>query len=239
MCVRTLPASAATEAAFPGLAIDRIEAEKTRKHASLIERYRPGDQFVPAVTDEHGALGPAGRALARRVCARAPNPALALTYGVRRLAVVAARRVHAIMHTKVLRVPPPAGPVEPDNPYGPHHADGDDGRLGGDPPHDPHPDLVGCEADLLRAPVGDGDGTAHSPMAVDDAGAATEDDDGGGGGGDGGVDGDGTGGDVDGDATGVSGGGGISVGGVVAGAGSVFAAAAGAGTAAFSIAHGP
>ena len=71
MCVRTLPASAATEAAFPGLAIDRIEAEKTRKHASLIERYRPGDQFVPVVTDEHGALGPAGRALARR---RAEDP---------------------------------------------------------------------------------------------------------------------------------------------------------------------
>ena len=82
MCVRTLPASAATEAAFPGLAIDRIEAEKTRKHASLIERYRPGDQFVPVVTDEHGAL--------------------ALTYGMRRLAVVAARRM------QVPRLPAPS-----------------------------------------------------------------------------------------------------------------------------------
>jgi len=187
VCVRTLPASAATEAAFPGLAIDRVEAEKTRKHASLITQHRPGDQFVPVVMDEHGALGPAGRALARRVCARAAGPAPALAYGLRRLAVVAARRVHAIMHTTVLRVPPAEGPVEPADPHGSHPTDDGADRLGDDPPHDSHPEMSRCEDDLTRAPddaadgaahphvaggddrapAGDGDGTAHSPMVID------------------------------------------------------------------------
>ena len=59
-------ASAETEAAFPGLAIDHGEADKTRKHAHLIAKHRPGDRFMPVIHDEHGALGPDGRALARK-----------------------------------------------------------------------------------------------------------------------------------------------------------------------------
>ena len=57
-------------------------------------------RFVPVIHDEHGAVGPEGRAMARLVCARAGHPSSALTYGMRRLSVMAARRVHAIMHTK-------------------------------------------------------------------------------------------------------------------------------------------
>jgi hypothetical protein len=163
------PKAALAEASFPGLAIDHGEDEKIRKHAAAITRHRPGDLFVPVIHDEHGAVGPEGRALARRICARADNPAQAYTYGMRRLAIVAARRVHAIMHTKLLRVPLAPGPLAPDDPYGPHHGD-DSPRPGDDPdsPANPHPALAAREADLTRAPSGRGDGSEAAPLTFDD-----------------------------------------------------------------------
>ena len=82
----------ATEAAFPGLAVRRIEAETKRKHASL----PPSNASAVAPGSGRSSwtnMGPlALPALVRRVCAGAAKPG--------RLAVTATRRVHAITHTK-------------------------------------------------------------------------------------------------------------------------------------------
>ena len=127
MCIRALPSTAETEAAFPGLAIDRGEADKTRKHAHLIAKHRPGDRFfMPVIHDEHGALGPDGRALARKQNLRTrgqPRPGVHLRYAS------AGRygrtpRTSDLAHQSAPRAPRTKGPVEPDDPLGPHHTVG-------------------------------------------------------------------------------------------------------------------
>ena len=61
VCIRALPSTAETEAAFPGLAIDHGEADKTRKHAHLIAKHRPGDRFVHARDPRRARRPRAGR----------------------------------------------------------------------------------------------------------------------------------------------------------------------------------
>ena len=99
--VRTTPSEAAAEANFPGLRCDHLEAAKTKKHYPAIRANNPEDCFYALLIDEAGGVGPQGAEILELICKRAPCPVAMLTYWRRRLAVTAARRVHAIMHTQL------------------------------------------------------------------------------------------------------------------------------------------
>ena len=91
----------AREATFPGLAADKHEYAKTRKHAAAIFANRQGDQFVPLVVSDAGSWGPQAMAFCSRLARTTEAPAQTLQYRLRRLAVVAAKGVHDIMHRGV------------------------------------------------------------------------------------------------------------------------------------------
>jgi hypothetical protein len=88
----------AREAAFPGLAADKHEYAKTRKHAAAIFANRQGDEFVPLVVSDAGSWGPQAMAFFSRLARTTEAPARTLQYRLRRLAVVTAKGVHDIMH---------------------------------------------------------------------------------------------------------------------------------------------
>ena len=91
----------AREATFPGLAADKHEYAKTRKHAAAIFANRQGDQFVPLVVSDAGSWGPQAMAFFSRLARTTEAPARTLQYRLRRLAVVTAKGVHDIMHSGV------------------------------------------------------------------------------------------------------------------------------------------
>ena len=90
---------------------------------------------------------------------------------MRRLGVTAARRVRAIWHTKVLRVPPaqrarssltiPSALITP-------VGGGAGTSTARDSPADPHAVMAACEADHTRAPDGAGDGSEAAPLMLHD-----------------------------------------------------------------------
>ena len=175
MCIRALPSTAETEAAFPGLAIDHGEADKTRKHAHLIAKHRPGDRFVHARDPRRARRPRAGRpcfgAQAKFAHARTTPPRRTSTlWPMRRLGVTAARRVRAIWHTKVLRVPPAQRarpsltiPSALTTPWAAGRT-----STARDSPADPHAVMAACEADHTRAPDGAGDGSEAAPLMLHD-----------------------------------------------------------------------
>ena len=91
------------EAAFPGTLCDTFEAAKVRHHLPAIRANNPADAFYAFVLDEHGAIGPQGLDLLDLLFTKAAKgSSVALkTYWMRRLAVVTARRVHAILFGQV------------------------------------------------------------------------------------------------------------------------------------------
>ena len=87
---------------------------------------------------------------------------------MRRLGVTAARRVRAIWHTKVLRVPPAQRarssltiPSALTTPWAAGRT-----STARDSPADPHTMMAACEADHTRAP--DGDGSEAAPLMLHD-----------------------------------------------------------------------
>lgn len=82
--------------------------------------------FMPVIHDEHGALGTDGRKLARKQNLRTrgqPRPGVLLRYAS------AGRygrtpRTRDLAHQSAPRAPRTKGPVEPDDPLGPHHTVG-------------------------------------------------------------------------------------------------------------------
>ena len=68
----------AREATFPGLAADKHEYAKTRKHAAAIFANRQGDQFVPLVVSDAGSWGPQAMAFYSRLARTAEAPARTL-----------------------------------------------------------------------------------------------------------------------------------------------------------------
>ena len=68
----------AREATFPGLAADKHEYAKTRKHAAAIFANRQGDEFVPLVVSDAGSWGPQAMAFYSRLARTAEAPARTL-----------------------------------------------------------------------------------------------------------------------------------------------------------------
>lgn len=105
------------------------EARPTRRGSTLTSSPSTDPataSFMPVIHDEHGALGTDGRALARKQNLRTrgqPRPGVHLRYAS------AGRygrtpRTRDLAHQSAPRAPRTKGPVEPDDPLGPHHTVG-------------------------------------------------------------------------------------------------------------------
>ena len=147
----------------------RQDAETRSPHRQAPTR-RPLHARDPRRARRPRAGRPCFGAQAKFAHARTCPPTQAYTYAMRRLGVTAARRVRAIWHTKVLRVPPAQRarssltiPSALTTPWAAGRT-----STARDSPADPHAMMAACEADHTRAPDGAGDGSEAAPLMLHD-----------------------------------------------------------------------